>query len=101
MLGRFHHLPEPLWNEILAIAKDTTKPTTVRQAAINALSDSDSARTYFQDFVGIAQEPINLPSAAAIDSLEQLYASQAQGRSQPDRRRRRRPPYANGVGTLT
>ena len=78
MLGRLHDLPSPLWNEILAVAKDTTQPTEVRQAAINALSNADNAKSYFNDFAQIAQEPINLPSSAALNSLEQLYAAQAQ-----------------------
>jgi hypothetical protein len=75
MLGRLPHFAKDLSDEILLIAKDNTKSTTVRQAAIIALANSDNAQAYFSDFVNIAQEPINLPSAAAIRALVRLYAS--------------------------
>jgi hypothetical protein len=82
MLGRLRHIPGSLSDEILTVAKDNTKTTTVRQAAIIALANSDKVETYFTDFVNIAQEPINLPSSAAIEALAILY--RAHGTNLPD-----------------
>jgi hypothetical protein len=76
MLGRTSHLPKELVRDIVNIALDNTKETTVRQSAIVALAQTDSAQDNFDAFTKIAQEPINLPSIAATTALTKLYSGQ-------------------------
>jgi hypothetical protein len=77
MLGRLRHLPNEVTQDLLTIALDTTKAKTLRQAAILALANTDTAQDDFDTFRKIAQEPINLPSIAAVEALTKLYSDQA------------------------
>ncbi|RSL18601.1 hypothetical protein EDE15_4191 [Edaphobacter aggregans] len=69
ILGRLGHLPKEIADEIRDVAMDRTKPTTTRQIAIRALAMLDDSQSYVGEFVKIAQEPIDLPSAAALNAL--------------------------------
>jgi hypothetical protein len=75
LLGRLVHPPKALKEDLSSIAQDSSREKTLRQAAILALSNVDTAQDNFDAFERIAQEPINLPSIAAVTALTKLYST--------------------------